>query len=326
MASQETKLLNDEAAAWFARLQNSAAPADDQRAFEVWIEADPARAVAYARVEATWERAERLTAIGHTSQKMARQADRQWMSRRAAAAALVTMGAVGVGVGIFARARGQRYTTAVGQRRTTSLSDGSRVMLNTDSEVTVAYRHDRRDLRLMRGEALFDVAKDSSRPFIVAAGDATVRAVGTQFNVRLKDRVAEVTVIEGVVSIGDKESVERVGAQVPEASHLRAGGGAVIAPGAMARLDLDADAVSTRLAWRQGMIELRGETLEQAVTEFNRYSARKLVIGDPKIASIRVGGEFGTDESEKFVEALKVGFNVRSVPGNGGDIYLMSAS
>jgi transmembrane sensor len=328
MAIRQTETLNNEAAVWFARLRNSGASAESDKAFIAWVEADPARAVAYARVEATWERAERLTAYGRAAAQPRAAGPEAWMSRRAAATALITTGAgaLAIGAGALTLARGRKYTTEVGQRRTILLTDGSKVTLNTNSQIMVAYHHDRRDLKLERGEALFDVAKDPSRPFIVAAGDATVRAVGTEFNIRLKEQVAEVTVTEGVVAVNNASAAQRVTRLRPTTSHVKAGAAVVIAPGAVANVNLDYDAMRTRLAWRQGMIELRGETLEQAVAEFNRYSDHKLVIGDPKIASIRVGGEFGTTESDKFIRALKTTFDVRAVSSNSGDTYLLSAS
>jgi transmembrane sensor len=229
------------------------------------------------------------------------------------------------GTALLAARRGRRYVTRVGERRKVRLADGSAVTLNTDSEIRVSFSRDRRDLQLKRGEALFEVARDASRPFVVAAGEASVRAVGTAFNIRLRDRLTEVTVTEGVVAVHDRRSGRSTTAAA-KAGHVSAGGGMVVAPGAVASINLDSEALRTRLAWRQGMIELRGETLEQAVAEFNRYSARKLIIGDPRIASIRVGGEFGINESDKFVEALKTGFDVRATSGDSGDIYLVSTT
>jgi transmembrane sensor len=96
--------------------------------------------------------------------------------------------------------------------------------------------------------------------------------------------------------------------------------------GAVAVAPLDQDALQRRVAWRVGVIELRGETLEQAVAEFNRYRTAKLVVADPRLAAIRVGGSFETDESEKFLAALRSGFGVSTREGADGAVYLVSAA
>jgi transmembrane sensor len=326
MAAKDTQAVNEEAAAWFARFQNSHASLQDERAFLDWVEADPAHAVAYARVEAAWERAERLVATGSADKAIPAPTRSDMLTRRAAAAALITLGVGGFGggFGLWALTRSKTYTTGIGERRTVVLADGSRVVLNTSTVVAVAYSSARRDLRLLAGEALFEVAKNPARPFIVTAGNAVVRAVGTAFNIRLRDQVTEVTVTEGVVAVGGKTIKARAPSR--NAPHIAAGNGALVAPWALAKVALDPDTLQIRTAWQQGLIELRGDTLEQAVAEFNRYSEAKLVISDPRIAAIRVGGAFGTTESSKFVKALEDGFNVRAVPSADGNTYLISAS
>jgi transmembrane sensor len=133
-----------------------------------------------------------------------------------------------------------------------------------------------------------------------------------------------VTVTEGVVTVNDVTSAAKT-----EASHVRpvvAGQGAVVGSGAVARLTLDDEDLQRRMAWREGLIELRGETLEQAVAEFNRYGARKLVVADQSLAGLRVGGSFGTGDSERFLVALKEGFHIRAVEGDGDVTYLVPAA
>lgn len=301
----------DAAAALFARVQSGSADAAE---VEAWLDADPAHAVAFARVESAWERAERLKALPPSA--LAPEPAFQPTRRMAAALAA---GMVGVGAaGAWWLARRPIETTARGERRTVALPDGSRIELNTDSRIAVAYSDSRRDIVLTRGEALFDVAKDPSRPFIVQAGEAQVRAVGTAFNIRLRDKVVELTVTEGVVAVDEKA------AKTPP-RHVPEGKGAVIATGAVAEVDLDPEVLRRRLLWRDGVVEFEGDTLEQAAAEFNRYNDRKLVVADPQVASIRVGGRFGTHEVDRFLGALQAGFPVRVVPGEGDVTYLVHA-
>lgn len=293
--------LTDVAATWFVRMQRDDISAVDRRDFELWLDADPRHAVEYARIEATWERAERLTSQAVEPALGARRS--KWgapISRRAAAGMFLAAGAAGAG--LFVARRGQTFRTAVGERRRVRLADGSGVILNTASELSVRYSRRLREVRLVAGEALFEVAPDPSRPFLVSAGGVVVRALGTAFNVRRRGALAEVTVTEGVVTIG--------GSRELSLARLRAGQAAVAGTDAVSELILDTDALQARTAWRRGLIELRGETLEAAVAEFNRYSAHKLAVADPSIAGIRVGGAFGTNEADKFVTALELGFPV----------------
>jgi transmembrane sensor len=316
MGHRTTEALNEEAAAWFARLQRPDLAAEERRAFDAWIDADPARAVAFARVEATWERAARLAAAPPAAARP--PVSSGLISRRAAAAALFTVGAGGAA--LWWAQRDPAYATAVGERRTLVLADGSRVELNTASRLEVAFRRRLREVRLLDGEALFEVAKDAARPFVVHAGGAAVLAVGTAFNVRLRGLAVEVTVTEGVVAVSDP--VRAGGA----AARVTAGRAAVLRGGAAEVATVDGDDLARRTAWRQGMIELRGETLEQAVAEFNRYRTTKLVVADPRLAAIRVGGAFETDESEKFLAALRSGFGISTREGADGSVHLVSAA
>ncbi|MDZ4370506.1 MAG: FecR domain-containing protein [Phenylobacterium sp.] len=319
MENPGAEALNEQAAAWFARLHAAELAPEDRAAFDRWMD-DPRHAVAYARVEATWDRTERLQASG-AARPVGPRIDAPVWTRRAAAVAILGLGGA---AGWRWLSPPEVFETALGERKRATLADGSIVELNTGSRLQVDFSDSRRAVRLLAGEALFQVARDPARPFIVAAGEAQVRAIGTAFNVRLREHVVEVTVTEGVVHVDGKRTDPTGGQSL--ARKVVAGRGAVIAPGAVAELPLEPDAMKRRMAWRDGVIELRGETLEQAVAEFNRYRTAKLVVGDPELAGVRIGGTFGTDEAEKFLGALRSGFNVRTVQGQGGTTYLLPAA
>lgn len=324
MAERAENPLTAQAAKWLSRRQDGPLAPDVQRDFEAWLDASPHHAVAYARVEASWERARRLEAAPPSLEASPRVASwrRPWPL---AAAALLLLAA---GITSWLSLRPEIYRTDVGERRTVVLADGSHVELNTASTLRVDYSDERRDVRLQAGEALFQVAKDATRPFVVRAANASVRAVGTEFNVRMRERdVVEVTVTEGVVAVDGSPANQQEAddAAVAPPRRITAGEGAMLGFGAVAPLALDADSLEQRIAWRRGVIELRGETLDQAVAEFNRYRSVPLVVGDPRIASIRVGGTFATSESAKFLDALQSGFGIKAVEGARGRVYLVSA-
>ena len=305
--------MNEEAAAWLVRLQRGALSPGEREAFDLWIE-NPYNAVSYARVEAAWDRAARLNALprnAYDGKSLGEGVSRRLFA--ASAAATVVAGGA-----IWALNRPRVYSTDVGGQRTVTLPDGSVMNLNTASRVEVAFTEGARNIRLLKGEVLFDVAKNPLRPFIVQAGDAAVRAVGTAFNVRLREKIVEVTVTEGVVAVRDVNT-----ASDAHEHRVGAGRGVMAGPGAIADLELAPEAVQQRVVWTQGVIDLNGQTLEQAAAEFNRYSRQKIVIGDAAIASMRVGGTFHTDEADKFLAALKAGFGIKTVRGENGTVYLV---
>lgn len=305
MAKREGETLSREAARWLARRQSGSFSPEDQAELDRWLQADPAHAVAYARAEYAWERAERLRAVAAPM----RAFERRTVGYRWAVAATLAVVMLGV-LAMHFFGQSDLYATAVGERKVIVLEDGSQMTLNTASRVRVDFDDERRLVHLKRGEALFNVAHDASRPFIVRAGNTQVRAVGTAFNVRVRSQVVEITVTEGVVAV--------------EEDHISAGSAAVVVPaGAVNRLVLPEDELQRRVAWLDGVIELNGETLQQAVDEFNRYRTSKLVVADPAIATIRVGGRFETDEADKFVSAISTAYSIRVVEDESGAIYLL---
>lgn len=288
-----------------------------------WIAADPRHAVAFARMEAAWEMSARLRADPPPMEAEASAAaapDRR-ATRRRVMGGLMAASAAGVASAVAWRlVKDVRlYRTLVGERRTVALADGSRVRLNTASAIEVGMTRTARRVRLVQGEALFEVAHDPARPFLVEAGSAELRAVGTAFNVRIRDSVVELTVTEGTVAVlQDGRSYHSA------APHIAAGGGAVIRPDAVAPTVLGDEVLRQRTAWQDGVIELEGETLAQAVDEFNRYRTQPIILGDARLANIRVGGRFEVDEADRFLVALESSFGVEAIRSDDGSVMLVA--
>jgi transmembrane sensor len=191
--------------------------------------------------------------------------------------------------------------------RVVPLADGSVVNLNTDSRIRVLFTKAQRTIHLERGEALFDVAKDAGRPFIVYAGDTLVKAVGTSFSVlRLADAPVQVLVREGVVEV-DRGQVApvRLAANMRAVAPIAANFAtpAPIRVAAMAPVEID-----RAVAWREGRIAFEGETLDQAVKDFARYSDTRIVIDDPSIAHEEVTGLFQANDPVGFAQAVATSF------------------
>lgn len=211
------------------------------------------------------------------------------------------------------------HRTGVGERRLVTLADGSRVTLNTASTVELAFTDKVRRVRLVRGEALFEVAHDSRRPFLVEAGAARFRAIGTAFNVRLRPDVVELTVTQGVVGVvtADGAVDQRM------AARIEAGAGAVVRSGAVAPTALDGQHLRQRTSWQEGVLEFDGESLAQVVGEFNRYREQPIVIGDARLESVRIGGRFEVGEADKFLAALTSSFPISAIPTADGGVLLV---
>ncbi|HEY8508031.1 MAG TPA: FecR domain-containing protein [Steroidobacteraceae bacterium] len=207
---------------------------------------------------------------------------------RAAAAVLVAC-LLGAG-GYLWFTEPSAYTTGVGEQRSAKLEDGSFIYLNTDSKVEVAFSTAARNIRLVRGEALFVVEKDPSRPFTVSAGDATVRAVGTQFNVRRRDRGAEVAVIEGAVEVTVVEQAES------PAQKLIAGEEAHVVHGKIE--PRRRQAMEEVLAWRQRRLVFHDARLADVAEEFNRYNRTKIRIEGDAAREILLSGIFDADRPQ----------------------------
>lgn len=201
------------------------------------------------------------------------------------------------------------YSTAMGSVRTVLLADGSQATLSSDSRIEVALSRGERRIDLQQGEAYFEVSKNPERPFIVAAGQRHVVAVGTRFAVRRDSADLRVVVTEGTVRL--QPGVAGNAAPAPP-TLLKAGSTALASShGVLVRAGSVEDA-ERLVDWREGYLTFRDSTLADAAAEFNRYNVRKIVMGDPQVAALRVGGNFRWSNTDTFVRLLEQGFPVRA--------------
>jgi transmembrane sensor len=201
-----------------------------------------------------------------------------------------------------------RYRTQIGEMKVIPLSDGSVVTLNTDSEIAVRYSRSQRLIELVHGEALFDVAKNKLRPFVVQTGTALVRAVGTSFSVKvLPNQPVQVLVREGIVEV--KRPGVPVAPVVLVAMNSRA-----IAPqdAPITSKPVETAEVGRELAWRVGRLAFHGETLAEAAAEFARYSDARIQIDDPEVARQKVTGLFVSTDPVGFANAVAVSFDLHT--------------
>lgn len=257
-------------------------------------------------------------------------ARRRWAVPLAAAAsvALVGIGAV-IWFSVGKVSGWERYATDYGSFEKIVLDDGSIVHLNTNSAMRVRLSDVHREIMLERGEALFKVAHDASRPFDVQAAGTTVRAVGTEFSVRVRERAerkdglkdVEVLVKEGQVAIDPpKGELERAAVLPASVARLSAGETVTISAERVHVEKMAETDVKQKLSWTEGRLWFERQRLADVVAEFNRYNRRQMVIADPAIADLRIGGGFEATDPESFVAALERTFGIRAFPSpSNGD-------
>jgi transmembrane sensor len=203
----------------------------------------------------------------------------------------------------------QQYETQRGEVRRLPLADGTVVTLNTATKVLVKFSKRSRNIQLIDGEVLFDVAKNPKRPFFVDTGDIRVRAVGTSFSVlKLSNRPTQVLVREGVVEITQPDG-ERTSQPVRLVANERALAQphAPIIPSAVAPGDVVRD-----LSWQQGMVSFEGTSLQQAAEEFSRYSDLQITVDDPIVANETITGLFSATNPAGFAHAVALSLNLNA--------------
>ncbi len=279
-----------------------------------------AHAVALARAEVAWDAAARLRACPpplapESAAAPAGRVRALFTGTRAGVVLVAASLLAGLAtVSIKKLTAVDRYATMVGQQRMLTLTDGSRIRLNTATTVEVAMHGGERDVHVLGGEALFEAAPDIRRPFRVRANGGLVTALGARFNLRVRRELVELTVTRGTVAVRDGDS---------PVQHVAAGDGAALRDGLVARTALNEAVVLQRTAWTQGVIDLTGVSLGQAVEEFNRYRLRPVVIGDPRLAALSVAGRYPASRSDLFVTEVEQRFPVRAVAVGDGSVLLV---
>jgi transmembrane sensor len=214
------------------------------------------------------------------------------------------------------------YQTALGERRVVTLTDGSTLSLDSGSEVTVRYTAHSRGLRLIKGQARFDVAHDVTRPFSVLAKDQKVIATGTAFNINLTDQKVLVTLIEGHVVVVNESAKNQVhpGEAVLASVELKAG--QQLEQQNERPPEIKTANIEQATAWMDGKAEIDNDTLESLVTQANHYSRSPIVIDDPDVAAMRVSGVFNVANQTAFLEVVTHYLPVRAVSTCSGTIRL----
>jgi transmembrane sensor len=289
-----------EAGVWVARLHSGEPDKIAMAGVKQWLKANPMNARALELCTEIWEESANLRRITPFEAQVS-AAPRRHRFLPMAAAAVVLLVVAGM---ILWLAPTADLTTEVGEQRLVTLEDGTHVFLNTATRIAVNFDAQTRRVELKSGEALFDVAKKPTWPFIVKAGDRQIKALGTSFVVRRDATQTAVTLVEGIVSVTADGSSRNQGVSAPAGPQVFTlkPGQKLTFLGAQSRLDVTA--LDKAVAWRRGEIIFDDTNLSDAAAELNRYNKDKLVVEQPSAKAVRVTGLFQTGDSLSFAHAV----------------------
>jgi transmembrane sensor len=327
----------EQASNWFVSFRAGDVDASGRKEFDAWIRKSPEHLRAYLEITEIWQdatqvgegRDARLSSGALVADAKSDDIEnvipldasrlgggtpvevpgrRFWVTGTFALAALILIALAGGSLWYYTSVFGV-YGTDIGEQRTVRLDDGSTVELNALSKVRVRFTEGRRDVALMQGQALFHVAHDETRPFVVRTEDTAVRAVGTQFDVYRKETGTTVTVVEGHVAVVSSpvagEESGSPAAPAPEHEILLAADEQVtIAPKIQPRVERVR--ATTATAWTQHQLVFKATPLSEVATEFNRYNTRRLVIHGTGLTDFHVSGVYSSTDPALLIRFLRV--------------------
>lgn len=312
--------------------------------FKAWLKEDPAHEVAYERVSQRWKDLD-LVLNAESSREFESEAKRS-VFQKLQSSGLVKSAVGGVAAASIAIvffyirkpdnnfASYVLYETAIGEVDSVLLPDESTMFVNSGTRVQISYSDLARTAVLLSGEAHFDVMTDADRPFSVVAGDRVVQAIGTEFSVRQSSEGVRVTVSEGSVLLRDgvqpeliEQLVERqpfsansAGGNIADSLHadmvatetiLRAGDQVDVVEDSLVLVsDIPEAKIERELAWRHGGLIFDRDSLEHVVSVMGRYTDADIVISDPELAELEVGGYFQIDDIDVMLNLLEAGLEV----------------
>jgi len=286
---------SDSATDWVVRLQGETAGEADWLAFDGWLAESPAHGPAYDRALALW--CELDAAAPALRRRLGGVSLLSWRVSAALGAVAASLALGWVLIANHMPVAGNSYETAIGEHKSITLADGSHIDLDGATRLTVRLEEGGRYVAMERGEAIYDVAPDKARPFIIAAGDRQVRVVGTEFDVRSRNGAFSVTVRRGMVEVSPIEGAE--------GSTLRLSPGDRIdhIPGQPDRRSSGvlADEV---FGWRSGRLIYRERPLSEVVADLNAHYPQPVVLADAKIASRPFSGVLSLDDEQDVVHRL----------------------
>jgi|HubBroStandDraft_2_1064218.scaffolds.fasta_scaffold171328_2 transmembrane sensor len=318
-AISDTAAIMDMAADWLERVDRAGWSKESLIELETWLSQSSANRVAYWRVKNAWERAERLRVVQSADlvplAGEGRQRLRSILPKIVAVFCALFILAVGASL-LLPRPNDQIFSTAIGGHRIVSLSDGTKLELNTDTLLHVSVDAHERKIVLDKGEVYLQVAHNASRPLVVLAGDHRITDLGTKFIVRRDPARFEVALVEGSVRFEHASG----GTQL-QSVLLMPGDVAVASANTFVVTRKSAKAVIDELGWRRGVLTFDRTALVEVAAEFNRYNRKKIIVADSTVGNCEIFGTFQASNVMSFARVVRVAFGYR-VEERGDEIVI----
>ena len=319
-----TNTIDDEASIWLVRLDNGNLSEQSRKDLRIWLAADERHPAALKSMADIWDDMDEALVIindDKPSKNISLWPILKPIFKPLAMAASVSFLAILIWLATPMNVQKNSYATLVGQQLDTTFADGSIIHLNTNSHIETEFSDEKRIIKLIKGEVLFEVAHDPNRPFIVYVGDRLVQAIGTKFVIHLKSENIQVTVTDGKVKmskvalntkLADIKALNNSNVQEGDIFIVK-GEKIIVASNQVPKLiHIKAENIKRDLAWLDGKLIFDNEELFDVITEINRYVDVEIVVKDPSLHKIRISGRFDLGDSEALIEALELSFNIKS--------------
>ncbi|HEV2561791.1 MAG TPA: FecR domain-containing protein [Rhizomicrobium sp.] len=305
------------AALWIDRRDRSDWAAQDQAELDAWLAQSMTHSIAFWRLNAAWQRTERLAALQPGVLRSGSFFSREWvrpaLARTAAALAIAAM--LGGGAYYFLESAQHSYATTAGTREIVSLSDGSQIELNTDTTLHLSATLGERTVWLDRGEAYFQIKHDAAHPFIVFVAGHRVTDLGTKFSIRTDAQRTEVALTEGSARLEVTP-----GAVKARSVTLKPGDVAVATAQSVSVTKKPLHRLNNELGWLGGVLIFDNTTLADAAAQFNRYSQHKLVV-EGSAANLKIDGTFPANDTAAFASIAEHILHLHA-RNNGSEIVI----
>ena len=331
--------VEQQAQEWFVRLNSNDVTATERAEFQSWLQADAMHCRAYEDLEALWEITgkfansreitsarkqirDNLSVKNKTKRSVVHELFRSRWAQCAVAASLAIAILSGIPLGDddiwLAPAARDVYETVIGERQKVVLSDGSTIFLDTHTKLVADFSDDSRHISLEKGQARFNVAHDAQRPFTVNAGVGKITALGTAFIVKKTARDVLVTLIEGSVEVIQQNQMTTISHAPAQPANI----GQQLAYSSKGISKADIIDIPQTTAWQEGRLVFDNHTLPEVISELNRYSKKKVVIGDRALRSMRITGVFNIDSKGSALAALQAYFALKVSTDQRGNLVL----
>tara|TARA_R110000744_G_scaffold15958_6_gene44232 strand:- start:1312 stop:2349 length:1038 start_codon:yes stop_codon:yes gene_type:complete len=316
--------IDDEASIWLVRLDNGNLSDQSRKELKTWLSADKRHPVALKAMADVWDDMDEILMIidnKDSSVKVSIWPILKPIFKPVMLAASISFMALLLWVGMPNNVHKNSYATLIGQQMDATFDDGSIIHLNTNTHIETEFTDNKRIIKLVKGEALFEVAHDPNRPFIVYAGDRLVQAIGTKFVVHLKSEDIQVTVTDGKVKMSkvalnttltDINDLTNTAIQKDDVYIIKGEKVVVTQDKAPTLTHIKAENMARELSWLNGKLIFVNEELSDVIEEINRYVEIEIVLDDSTLHDIPISGRFDLKDSDALIEAIELSFNMKS--------------